>query len=153
MRYLGKCFNQNIYWVNDNTDLEMIPEEYWICLCVANKKPDMERFRVFAKMAIEKEVLLFMGCGEYGELLHDTFDEMICILETKENHEKIDMVTTWHDKESLKDTFWQGCKSFYLPERTDYENIKIVCMDLDGVDRTEEFKGYIKDFEMGYIPD
>ncbi len=120
---------------------------------MAIKEPDLSKFKEFARKAIDKEVLLFMGCGEFGKLLHNTFDEVIMVMENEENHDEIDMVTTWHDKETLKDVLWQVCHLLNLPERTDYENVKIVCMDLDGFARTEEFKGYIKDFETGYIPE
>ncbi|MDD5363223.1 MAG: hypothetical protein PHN88_13930 [Ignavibacteria bacterium] len=153
MKIIGKYFDKEVFWFDSYGYPEELPEGNWLCLCVANQRPDLTKFIKFARYAIEKEILLFMGCGEYGELLHDSFDEVIAILETQENHNEIDMMTTWHNNESIKDVFWQGCYGLYLPERTDYDKIKIVCMDLDGMNRVDELKSYINDFEAGYNPE
>src|SRR5690606_41709256 len=39
-----------------------------------------------------------------------------------------------------------------LPETADLDNIKVVCTDLDGINRIDELKKYLKEFELGWLP-
>ncbi|GAB5551778.1 MAG: hypothetical protein Sapg2KO_13690 [Saprospiraceae bacterium] len=60
-------------------------------------------------------------------------------------------MTTWHNNESLADTFWQCFFATCLPETTDYEKLQIVCIDLDGKNRKEELSNYINRFEKDWL--
>jgi len=73
-------------------------------------------------------------------------------METMENHNEIDVMTTWHNDQTLADAFWQCFFATCLPDTTDYGNIKIICTDLDGINRVEELKNYLKEFELGWLP-
>ncbi len=70
-------------------------------------------------------------------------------MEKMEHHNETGVMTTWHNDETLADTFWQCFFATCLPETADLDNIKIICTDLDGVNRAEELKSYIKEFELG----
>lgn len=73
-------------------------------------------------------------------------------METMEDHFEIGVMTTWHNNETLADVFWQCFFATCFPEYTNYENIKIVCSDLDGINRANELEHYIKRFEEGWLP-
>lgn len=74
------------------------------------------------------------------------------IMETMENHHEIGVMTTWHNDQTLADAFWQCFFATCLPDTADHDHIKIVCTDLDGINRTEELRSYIKKFETGWLP-
>jgi|TARA_R110000737_G_C14589687_1_gene487274 hypothetical protein len=61
-------------------------------------------------------------------------------------------MATWHNDESLTDSFWQCFFATCLPETADYEKLKIVCTDLDGVNRNDELANYLNRFEQGCLP-
>lgn len=68
--------------------------------------------------------------------------------------EKDDVIcTTWHNDESLKDAFWQCFGATCLPASTDYDNLFVVCTDVDGCEREREFAQYILEFLAEDIED
>tara|TARA_R110000796_G_scaffold71409_2_gene161965 strand:+ start:16903 stop:17178 length:276 start_codon:yes stop_codon:yes gene_type:complete len=73
----------------------------------SESKPELDKFNRFTRAAIKSGVLEFKGHGKFGELLHDWFDETMVIMEAIENHSEIEVMTTWHNDESLAGTFWQ----------------------------------------------
>src|SRR5690606_21888152 len=126
-----------------------LPDKNWVCLAIADNQPDTDKFDKFVRTSISRDILEFKGHGQFGEKLHDLFDETMVIMETVEDHSEIDVMTTWHNDETLADTFWQCFFATCLPETADLENIKVICTDLDGISRVDELKGYIKEFELG----
>jgi hypothetical protein len=97
--------------------------------------------------------LEFKGHGEGGELLHDLFDWVIVDQMIKEGEKDDIICTTWHNDESLKDAFWQCFCATALPASTDYDNLFVVCTDVDGLDREREMRQYIEAFIAGDIDD
>lgn len=152
MQNIGKYFGRQIYWLNYDKFSDQLPDKYWVCLAVANQQPDLDKFDNFVRTAIAKDILEFKGHGKFGEKLHDLFDETMEVMETMEDHNEIGVMTTWHNDETLAETFWQCFFATCLPETADLDNIKIICTDLDGINRTEELKSYIKEFELGWLP-
>ena len=154
MTELKSYQSRKVIWINYNELLEgLIPESDWICLMTSSvSKPNSDKFDKFTRDAIKNGILEFKGHGEFGELLHDWFDETMVIMETMENHSAIDVMTTWHNNESLADAFWQCFFATCLPETTDYDKLKIVCTDLDGKNRNAELADYLNQFEQGWIP-
>ena len=154
MNKLGKYQNREIYWVNHSSLLiEELPSSDWIMMLTSSKsKPDNKEFDKIARSSIANGLLEFKGHGKFGEILHDWFDEAMDIIETMENHPEIEVMTTWHNNETLADVFWQCFFATCLPETTNYENIKIICSDLDGIDRATELQGYMKRFKEGWLP-
>ncbi len=149
---IGKYFNRMVFWLDYNNFEDELPDNDWVCLAIANDKPDSNRFDKFVRTSISRNILEFKGHGQFGEKLHDLFDENIVVMETMENHNEIEVMTTWHNDEKLADTFWQCFFATCLPETADHGNLKIICMDLDGINRVEELKNYIKEFELGWLP-
>lgn len=132
---------------------DKMPESNWICLMTSSEsKPDPDKFDRFTREAIKNGILEFKGHGKFGELLHDWFDEVMVLMETVENHSEIEVMTTWHNDVSLADTFWQCFFATCLPETTDYKKLKIVCTDLDGIDRKDELANYLNQFKEGWLP-
>jgi hypothetical protein len=152
MQLIGKYFERQIYWLDYHNFSNQFPNKDWVCLAIANQQPDIDKFEEFARTAIKHELLEFKGHGEYGEKLHDLFDEVMVVMETSEDHREIGIMTTFHDNESLADTFWQCFFSTCLPSSADHDNIKIICTDLNGVNRIEELKNYLQEFELGWLP-
>ncbi|MGB1004687.1 MAG: DUF7684 family protein [Salibacteraceae bacterium] len=154
MNEINTYQNRKVVWISYNELLEgYFPKGDWICLMTCSEfKPDSDKFDRFTRSAIKSGILEFKGHGKFGELLHDWFDETMVIMETIENHSEVDVMTTWHNDESLADAFWQCFFATCLPEATDYEKLKIVCTDLDGIDRKEELANYLSRFEQGWLP-
>jgi len=73
-------------------------------------------------------------------------------MEVVESHSETEVMTTWHNDESLANSFWQCFFATCLPETTNYEKLKIVCTDLDGIDRKDELAHYLSQFKQGWIP-
>lgn len=152
MKYIGEYSNRQVFWVDYNKYSDQLPDSNWICLAISNKPPDIADFDKFARTSIAKNILEFKGWGQFAEDIHDHFDGNIVIMETMENHAEIDVMTTWHNDETLADTFWQCFFATCLPDTLNVGDIKIICMDLDGIDRFEELQVYIKNFKLGWIP-
>lgn len=150
MQLIGKYQNREVYWLNYSDFSNQLPNKDWVCLMTSNSKPDYEKFDEFSRKAIAMNISEFKGHGLYGELIHDLFEETMVFMETIENHNEIDVMTTWHNDESLADVFWQCFFVTCLPETAGLDNIKIVCTDLDNINRSEELKKYIKRFEEGW---
>lgn len=149
---IGKYFNKQVFWLDyDNFD-DQLPNKDWACLAIANNQPDTDKFDKFVRKSILKNIKEFKGYGQFGEKIHDLFDETMVQMEATENHSAIDIITTWHNDETLADTFWQCLFTTYLPETVGFGNIKIICTDLDKLNRVDELKNYIKEFELGWLP-
>lgn len=154
MNKIGTYYNRKIIWVTYDELLQgNMPKDNWICFMTCSKnKPDFPTFDSFTRDAIQNGILEFKGHSVFGELLHVWFDETINIMEVMESHAEIDIMTTWHNDQSFADVFWQCFFATCLPDSTDYNNLKIVCLDLDGVNREQELKKKIQRFEDNWIP-
>ena len=152
MNLIGKYLDRQVFWLDYNNFANRLPNKDWVCLAIANNQPDKHTFENFVRASIAKNILEFKGHGQFGENLHHLFDLTMVTMEAMENHSEIDVITTGHNDETLADTFWQCFFATCLPETADLDNIKIVCTDLDGIDRVEELKDYITEFECGWLP-
>jgi hypothetical protein len=153
MQFIDNYYDRKVFWVDYNESLNLLPDNDWVCFVIANKEPDIDCFDQFVRMAISKNVLEFKAHGRFGEKLHDLFDETIVVMEVMEGFSEIEVMTTWHNDETLADAFWQCFFATCLPDNADFNNIKIICTDLDGINRSEELASYIKKFELGWLPD
>ncbi len=152
MQNIGNYFGRQIYWLDYNKFSDQLPDKDWLCLAISNIALDINYFDKFVRTSISKNIVEFKGHGKFGEKLHDLFDETIVEMEVNEKHPEIGVMTTWHNDETLADTYWQCFFATCLPETADMDNIKIVCVDLDGTNRTEELQSYLKEFELGWLP-
>lgn len=152
MQNIGNYYERQVYWLDYDNFSNELPDKDWVCLAIANIEPNADKFDKFVRTSISKNMLEFKGHGKFGEKLHDLFDETMVVMETMENQSEIGVMTTWHHDEIIAETFWQCFFATCLPETADPNNIKIICTDLDGVNRAEELKRYIKEFELGWLP-
>lgn len=152
MEVIGKYQSRQIFWLDYTKYADELPEKNWLCLAISNVSPNSSKFDKFVRTAISKDILEFKGHGKFGEKLHDMFDETMLVMETMEDYTEIDVMTTWHNNETLADVFWQCFFATCLPETADHDNIKIICTDLEGINRSDELKNYIKEFELGWLP-
>lgn len=154
MKEINIFQNRRVVWSNYNDLLEgRMPSGNWICLITSSEsKPNFNKFDTFTRNAIKNRILEFKGHGTYGELLHDWFDETMLIMETMENHKEIDVMTTWHNNQSLADVFWQCFFATCLPKTTDDSKLRIICTDLDGKNRSVELANYLNRFKQGWLP-
>ncbi len=153
MDYIGQHFDRKVYWLDyDKFSADKLPDKDWICLAVANTNPDSYNFDKFVRASIDSGIVEFKGHGTFGEKLHDLFDETMSVMEVMEKHSEIGVMTTWHNRQTLADAFWQCFFATCLPDTVDYDNIKVVCTDLDSVDRRQELKDYLDRFNKGWLP-
>ena len=155
MTELGTYHNRKVIWTNYSELLNgNMPKSDWICLFTSSKsKPNYDEFDNFTRKSISNGLLEFKGHGIYGELLHDWFDETASIMVTMEKHPEIETMTTWHNDETLADVFWQCFFATCLPDETNYENLKVICIDLDGINRKQELAEYLERFKKGWLPE
>lgn len=152
MQLLAKYMERQVYWVDYESIFNGLPDKVWLCLAIANQQPDLNRFDCFVRSAIAKNILEFKGHGVFGEKLHDLFDETMVAMKVIEGQQAGGVMTTWHNDETLADTFWQCFFVTCLPETADLDNIKIICTDLDGINRAVELTSYIDQFVAGWLP-
>lgn len=147
MKRIGKYQNRQVFWFDyDSFQLSQLPKKNWLCLAMSDIEPNADKFEKFVRHSIEYQILEFKGYGVYGEELHDIFDETMVEIEISENIDFIDIATTWHNDETLTDTFWECFFATTLPERADLDNIAIVCKDIHGFDRSDELKRILDQF-------
>ena len=125
----------------------IMPSDNWICLATATNAVDLDAFGKWVQSAVEQGLLEFKGHGTQGELLHDTFDMTMVHMEIDGGHDTIEVTTTWHNAETLRDVLWQCFFATALPDHADYDRLCVVCTDMDDSDRSSELTAYIHDFQ------
>lgn len=153
MEYLGTHWNRQTFWLDpsDNYQNEL-PTNGWVCLAISNIAPDEKTLEQFIRAAIDKNILEFKAQGTYGWTLHLTFDEVNTRMYTLEEHAETDIVTTGNNDTNLPNALWECYGATCLPDNTDYDNIKIVCVAFDGENYKNEIKTYIERFANGWLP-
>ena len=146
--------NYVYYFLPDKEPFDNLPKENWICLGIANQEFDKPLFGRFIKHSIYSGLLEFKGQGEFGEKLHDWFDEEVVNLEVMEEIPETDVMATWYNGEenNLTNAIW-GC--FYvqiLPEGTNASETKVVCIPFDGLDYKNELTTIIEQLNSGWVP-
>jgi hypothetical protein len=104
MDSVGQYFGRQVYWLNYKQFADQLPDKDWVCLAISNSQPDIGTFDKFVRTSIEKGIHEFKGHGKFGEYLHDLFDEIVVNMEVIEGHPESDVMTTWHNDETLADT-------------------------------------------------
>lgn len=154
MKPIGTYQTRQVFWFDYyQFQLDQLPKKNWLCLATSDIDPNDEKYERFVRHSIDNGILEFKGHGEFGEKLHDIFDEIMVDIEISKNIGTIDIATTCHNDETLADTFWQCFFATTLPTRADLDNISIVCTDLKGTNRTSELSKILERFEDGWIPE
>ena len=152
MEKIAEYFGRQILWLDYNNFTNQLPDKDWICLAISNSEPDPELFNNFVRVAVSKGILEFKGHGQFEKKLYDLFDQTVAAMQAQEGKNKINVISTRQNDQTLAQTFWQCFFATGPLKTTALENIKIVCVDIDGVNRREELKSYIKEFELGWLP-
>lgn len=154
MKLLGTYQTRQVFWFDYNQfNLDQLPKRDWLCLATSDAEPDDKKFVKFVRHAIESGILEFKGHGEFGEKLHDMFDETMVDIEISKNLTTIDIATTCHNNESLAEAFWECFFASTLPMRANLDNISIVCADLTGANKADKLKEILKQFVKGWMPE
>jgi hypothetical protein len=154
MKYIGKHFNRKTYYLNLDGDYKsLIPANNWVCFMIANEKPDENKLDAFIRFSIEKNLSEFKAQGKFGDYLHNFFDETMVQMEVIENHTEINTMTTGNNDTDLPNTFWEAYGATCLPEDTDYDNIKIICVSFDKKDYSDELSELLIKFNNGWLPE
>lgn len=119
---------------------------------LTDQKPDLEKFTEFVQTCVQSDIVYFCAYGKYCELIHDLFDESFVAMKVFKGYEGRTVMTTWHNDETLADAFWFCFMADLYEEGIDSESMPIVVIDLDGVDRVAELRGYINRFNEGWLP-
>jgi hypothetical protein len=152
MSVISECFGCQVLWLDYKKFTNQLPDRNWMCVAISNSKLDSELFCRFAEESIFRGITEFKGNGKLEKELHALFAQAINRIENKTDHHVTNIINARHTNQSLAQTFGQ-C---FFPTSTSKTTIsavtKIICIDFDGINRVEELKSYIKEFELGWLP-
>jgi hypothetical protein len=153
MKHLGKHWNRDTYYLDLTKDYQdKLPVSNWICFAIANEKPDDKLLTSFIRDSIKNDLFEFKGFGIFGDYLHNSFDTEMVKMEIEEKHPEIEIMTTGSNDTDLSNAFWENYGATCLPDRADYDNIKVICVCFDGIDYSEKLSGLIKRFNRKWLP-
>jgi hypothetical protein len=152
MSVILECFGRQVLWLDYKNFTNQLPDKNWMCLAISNSKLDSELFCHFAEESISRGITEFKGNGKLEKELHALFTQAINQMENKIDHHVINIINTRNTNQSLAQIFGQCFSPTSTSKNTISENIKIICIDFDGINRVEELKSYAKEFELGWLP-
>jgi hypothetical protein len=59
MQSIGKYHDRQVYWLDYDSFSNELPDKDWVCLAIANRPPDFNKFDTFVRTAIAKNILEF----------------------------------------------------------------------------------------------
>src|SRR5690606_33144227 len=125
-------FERETFYVQfDELNIDQLPISNWVCFAIANEEPNKNQLSEFIRTCIKKDLFEFKGFGIYGDYLHTTFDLEMTKMEVDEGHPEIEIMTTGNNDTDLSNAFWECYFATCLPEKTDYDNVKIICVNFD----------------------
>jgi len=153
MKYLGKYYERETFYLELKEGYEnKLPNGNWICFAIANEKPNMGELEKFIRESIKKDLFEFKGQGNFGGYLHSCFDEEMVQMEVMENHSEIEIMTTGNNETDLANGLWECYGATCLPDRTNYNNLKVVCVSFDQNNYSMKLKNIIKKFNRKWLP-
>lgn len=154
MKYIGSYYNRKTFYLKwDNMETVKFPNKNWVCFAISNEKPDNSELDSFVRKSIQNDLYEFKGQGDYGEYLHDFFDETMVEMEVIENHPEIEIMTTGDNKTDLANGLWECYGATCLPERADFDDISIICLSFDKLDYSEKLEKLLSKFNRNWLPD
>jgi len=157
MDYLGMHLGIDTYYLDltgEDYD-KVLPISNWFGFAIANNDFDDSGDSLisrFIRSSIAKGILGFHGQGLFGGKIHLTLDLLITQMEVDENHSEIDIETTGDNDTDLANGFWGCFGASGLPERADYDTVKLVCTSFDSINYKEELKSLLQRFNNGWLP-
>ena len=157
MDYIGKHNGFETYYLDLTLEdyNDVLPENNWFEFVIANKDFDDSGSSLidkFIRKSIDRDLLAFKGQGIFGGKLHLTIDLIIVKMEVDEKHTEIDLATTGDNKTDLANGFWECYGAPCLPDRTDYNTLKLVCTSFDGINYKDDLNLLLKRFNEGWLP-
>lgn len=152
IKYIGNYNRRTVIQVSYEEYKIAMPDKHWLCFMLADHEPDSDKFAEFVETCVQKDIVYFCAYGKYCELVHDRFDENFIAMEVFKGYEGRTVMTTWDSEETLADAFWFCFTANLYEEGIDSESMPIVVIDMDGVDRVAELRGYINRFKEGWLP-
>ena len=153
MEKIGTHFGREVFYIDYFQDHDLSKIDNWICFAISDSSFEEEKFNKFARNCIINGFLEFKAQGKYGEELHNSFDLVMVKMEVDEGHPDIDICTTGDNETDLANAFWECFFASVLPEHANYDDIKILCVNIDGKDCRAELNVLIHKFEEGWLPE
>ncbi len=145
--------NRETFYLEIEDDYrDKLPVSNWVCFAIANEKPDEKVLSDFIRTSINNDLFEFKAFGLYGEHLHTAFDLEITKMEVDEGHPEIEIMTTGSNDTDLANAFWENYGATCLPDRGDYDNIKIICVNLDKKDYSMKLSKLLRRFNRKWLP-
>lgn len=153
MQNIGKHWNRETFYVQfDELKIDELPNSNWVCFAIANEQPNEIVFKQFVRTCIEKDLFEFKAFGQFGETLHLDFDLEMVEMEVNEGHSEIEVMTTGNNGTDLANTFWECYGATCLPDRADYDKIKVVCVNFDKNNYLMKLTDILKRFNRNWLP-
>jgi hypothetical protein len=148
MQNIGKHWNRETFYIQfDELTEDKLPTSNWVCFAIANEPVNEKSFKQFVRICVEKDLFEFKGFGKFGEVLHLDFDLEMVEMEVNEEHSEIEIMTT-----DLANALWECYGATCLPDKADYDNIKIVCVNFDKHNYSMKLTDLIKRFNRNWLP-
>jgi hypothetical protein len=153
MKYIGKHMSRETYYINIKEDYRnKLPISNWVCFALANEMPDEIVLTDFIRNSIKNDIFEFKGFGLFGGYLHTAFDLEIVKMEVDEGCTEIEIKTTGSNDTDLAIAFWENYGATCLPDRADYENIKVICINFDENDFSKRLTQLLNRFNKKWLP-
>lgn len=154
MQLIGTFQGRKIFWFDFlNSKIDDLPPNDWVSFTISDTNMNFEKFEHFITKAINSGLLEFKSQGKFGEDLHLSFDAIMAEMESSEQMPFIDIPSTGDNESTLIECFWECFFATTLPYRTNFDELAIICMSLDGDDRSDELRGFLKQFEDDWKPE
>ena len=134
-------------------DANSIPSGNWVCMGLANKDFDVHIFENFVTQVLNKGLVEFMGIGQFGEKLHDCFDEVV-VMEGINNNTSYDIVTLWggEKEDDLANAIYDSITISRFDESSSSQK-QVICISFDGENYSDTLIRIINKLNTGWIPD
>jgi len=153
MQKIGKYHERETYYLELEEGYENhLPNGNWICFAIANEKPKSDELEKFIRNSIKNDLLEFKGQGKFGGYLHLSFDEEMVSMEVIENHPEIETMTTGNNEDDLANSFWECYGATCLPEKANYDKLKVICVSFDQNNYSMKLRNILKKFNRKWLP-
>lgn len=157
MESLGEYNGRKVFWLEFlEKNFQELSVSDWICFGMSDENPFNEPLSAtltkFCGIAIDRGVLEFKAFGKESSKFDDFFDSEV-VTKNLESGEDSFVMITWHDKESLASAFWQCFHATCIPDDADHNNLKIVCLHFENIDKRQELKSFLEKFNKGWLPE
>ncbi len=154
MEHCGNFQERTVYYLCLDSEANSVVEQMdnWICFAIASGQYPKDKAVNFIRHTLLGGMLEFKAQGAHAEELHLLCDSTMVSLEVDEGHPIFDIVTTGSASTDLANAFWECFFATVLPDRADYDDLKVVCVSFDGTNYRSRIDGLLDRFEEGWVP-